>query len=257
MGRIIVANDDGPGSRGLRKLVEALRTVGPVLAVVPEEPVGGRGKSITLLKPVGLRKEGPDFYVASGTPADAFLIALELLGDEEPDLAVSGINMGPNVGIEDFFHSGTLGVAIQAAIHGIPAIAVSYAIGEGFPRPTKEQMEADLRLAAELATELAKVVLTEGMPDGVDLISVNVPVGADRSRVALTELYRSPYWKAVRENGAFYVRPWHRRKPSGPEGTDIWALANGYISITPISLSLGHDLSALKAFLEEAGVLSP
>ncbi len=255
MGRMVVVNDDGPGSPGLRELLKALRSVGPVLAVLPEEPIGGRGKSITLFEPVVLREEGPDFYVISGTPADAFLIALELLGGEEPSLAVSGINMGPNVGIEDFFHSGTLGVAIQAAIHGIPAIAFSYAIGEGFPKPTREQMEADLRLAAELAAELARAVLKEGMPEGVDIISVNVPVGADRSRVLLTELYRPPYWRAVREGGAFYVRPWRRRKPSGPEGTDIWALANGYISITPVSLSLGHDLEALRAFLKEAGVI--
>ena len=254
MQKIIVVNDDGPRSPGLRALVEALREVGRVLAFAPEEAIGGRGKSITIFKPISARKLDEDFYVVSGTPADAFLISLELLKPELPALLASGINMGPNIGIEDLFHSGTLGAAIQASLHGIPAIAVSYAIGEGLPKPSKRQMEADLRLAAELAAQLAKAILRHGMPQGVDIISVNVPVGADESRIAITEPMREPFWAASRGEGAFSIRPWPDRKPSGPAGTDVWAILRGYISISPISIRLDHDHTSLMALLKAAGL---
>ncbi len=254
MKRIVVVNDDGPGSPGLRELLRSLGQLGHVLAVVPEEPIGGRGKSITLLEPLEVRELGPDFYIVRGTPADALLIALELSGGRV-DLAVAGINLGPNIGIDDFFHSGTIGAAIQAAIHGIPALAISYGVGEGLPKPSGEQMESDLRLAAELAADLARAVLKSGLPEGVDLISVNVPVGADRSRIAVTDLYRRPFWRAVREGRFFYVKPWPGEEPRGPEGTDVWALLNGYISITPLSFSPPCDREGFADFLREAGVL--
>ena len=254
MGKLVITNDDGPNSPGLRALIEGLRDLGELLVIVPEEALGGRGKAISLPRPIKVREAGDGFYTISGTPADAVLIALELSKPEPIDLVVSGINLGPNVGLEDFFHSGTVGAAIQASLKGIPALAISYAMGEGFPRPTEEQMEADLRIAAELASRLAKAILDLGMPEGTDIISVNVPIGADPSRIAITELLAIPFWEAVGGEGDFVVRPWPGRKPSGPRGTDMWALLNGYISITPIKLGLRYEKASLRAFLEEAGL---
>ena len=252
---IAVVNDDGPASPGLRALLEEVGRLGKVLAVVPERGEGGRGKSITLFKPIRAMEMGESFYVVSGTPADAFLIALELLRPERPDLLVSGINMGPNIGLEDLFHSGTLGAAIQAVLHGIPAIAISYAIGEGLPRPSEGQMAIDLKTAGQIAVRLASAVLTYGMPEGVDMISVNVPVGADIHRIAITEPLKKPFWSASRAEESFFITPWPKKRPSGPVGSDVWAILNGYVSITPISLSLEHDISSLRSFLERAKML--
>ena len=258
MKRILLVNDDGPDSPGLRALAEGLAGLGELFVVTPDRWIGGCGKSITLLEPLWVRELQPPeglraFYTTSGTPADSFLIALELLGGA-PDLLVSGINLGPNVGLEDLLHSGTLGAALQAALHGVPAIAVSYAIGTGFPRPTEEQMEQDLALAARLVAKLLRAVLRRGLPEGVDLISVNVPVGADEGRVLITGPLREPFWTTTRMAGGFIHRPWGRGVPEGPPGTDIWALLNGYIAITPIGLELKSNKQALRELLAEAGI---
>ena len=251
---ILVVNDDGPGSPGLRALLRHVRDLGQVLAIIPEEGVGGRGKSITLFKPIRAREAGEGFYIISGTPADAVIIALELLKPLKPALLISGINIGPNIGLEDFFHSGTLGAAIQAVLHQIPAIAISYAIGEGLPRPGEGQMRADLDTAARLAMRIASAVLAHGMPEGIDVLSINVPVGADMHKITITEPLRSPFWAASRSGDSLIIRPWPEKMPSGPEGTDIWAILNGFISITPIGLSLRHDISSLETFLKKAGI---
>jgi len=253
--KIIVVNDDGPRSPGLKALIEGLRTVGPVLAVVPEEGVGGRGKSITLFKPVKARKLEEGLYLVSGTPADAFLISLELLKPDKPAILASGINMGPNIGLDDIFHSGTLGAAIQAALYGVPAIAISYAIGEGLPRPSRKQMEADLKLAAEVAARLARSIMEGGMPENVDIISVNVPVEADLGKLVITEPLRRPFWAASGDGTTFSIRPWPGGRPSGPVGSDIWAILEGYISISPISIKFGHATAPLRGLLKRAGLM--
>ena len=254
MPNVVITNDDGPTSPGLRALLRELRGLARLLTVVPEKNMGGMGKSITLRKPIAIRELGPSFYAISGTPADAFLIALELLRPDRPDALVSGINMGPNIGIEDLLHSGTLGAALQAALHGVPAIAVSYAIGTGFPRPTEERMERDLALAARLVARLLEAVLEGGLPEGVDLVSVNVPVGADEGRVLITEPLREPFWTTTRIADGFIHRPWGGGVPEGPPGTDIWALLNGHIAITPIGLGLKSNKQALGELLAEAGI---
>lgn len=256
MAKIVVVNDDSPRSPGLLALLEELRRAfpGEVLAFVPDRPRSGAGKSITLGSRIELREQDEGFYLVSGTPADAVLVALASLGPEKPGVVVSGINMGPNLGLEDFLQSGTIGAAVQAALHRVPALAISYVIGEGFPLPPEEQVAEDLKLAAKLAVRLVEAVLAGGLPEDVDLLSVNVPAGAGLDRIAITELFREPFWKAVGRDGAFSLAPWPGMKPQGPEGTDVWAVLNGYISITPLSLDMRYEKEALRAFLEEHGL---
>jgi len=261
MRRILLVNDDGPDSPGLRALAKGLAGLGELFVVTPDRWIGGCGKSITLLEPLWVRELQPPeglraFYTTSGTPADSFLIALELLG-EAPDLLVSGINLGPNVGLEDLLHSGTLGAAIQAALHGVPALAVSYGPLRPGARPSGEKLARDLAVAAQIAAKLAKAVLEEGMPDEVSILSVNVPVGADPGKVALTKPLDVPFWKALRnEDGSFILVPWALTKLlDASEHTDVGALRRGYISITPIRLRVECNLSALEAFLARAGLV--
>ena len=110
---------------------------------------------------------------------------------------------------------------------------------------------------AAVAAKLAKAVLEEGMPDGVSILSVNVPVGADPGKVALTKPLDVPFWKALRnEDGSFILVPWALAELlDAPEHTDVGALRRGYISITPIRLRVECDLSALEAFLARAGLV--
>ena len=261
MKRILLINDDGPDSPGLRALAERLAGLGELFVVTPDRWMGGCGKSITLLEALRVKEReagGPlrAFYTTSGTPADSFLIALELLG-EAPDLLVSGINLGPNVGLEDLLHSGTLGAAVQAALHGVPALAVSYGSLRPGARPSGEKLARDLAVAAQIAAKLAKAILEGGMPDGVSILSVNVPVGADPGKIALTRPLELPFWRALRnEDGSFTVAPWALMDFSGiPRETDVGALSRGYISITPIRLRVECDLEALEALLARAGLV--
>ena len=260
MKRIVLTNDDGPHSPGLKAMAECLAGLGELMVIAPSKWLSGCGKSITLRKTISVRELDAStmpahrFYVVDGTPADAFLIALRLL-DREPDLLVSGINLGPNLGVEDLLHSGTLGATLQAALHGVPALAISYGPYRPSERPTGPELERDLAIAAEVGARLAKAILEHGMPEGVDIISVNVPVRPDPRRIVITRLLEEPFWMAVRDRDGFFMAPWALpdSPPAGRE-TDAGALAEGYISITPIRLEVKCELGALGSLLARAGL---
>jgi 5'/3'-nucleotidase SurE len=130
MKTILLINDDGIESPGLISLKERLEKLGEVFVVAPRDERSGIGKAITSSGYVRIMearlKDGSKVYATSGTPADAFLLALNKILRHPPDLLVAGVNFGPNLGIDDLLNSGTLGAALEAAIHDIPAIAVSY-----------------------------------------------------------------------------------------------------------------------------------
>lgn len=128
---ILVVNDDGVHSPGLLALKKKMDELGKVSVVTPEKERSGTGKAVSTclieIKEMHLADE-TKAYAISGTPADACLLALFKILRNSPDLVISGINLGPNLGIDDLLTSGTLGAALEAAIHGIPAIAVSYSL---------------------------------------------------------------------------------------------------------------------------------
>jgi 5'-nucleotidase len=253
---ILVINDDGINSIGLRALKKQLAKLGEVIVVAPGSEKSGIGKALSIGH---VQITATDFgdgiksYATSGTPADSFLIAVNKILKRMPDLVVTGINLGPNMGIDDFLTSGTLGAAMEAAIHHIPAIAVSYCmpiITNGMPE--KEKITAgDLELAATLAYKAAKHILEKGMPPDMDFISINVPEKADGSRVKLTSLSYDGYGDIHTERGKGYkIISWAlSHYPNGELGTDIYAIKNGYISITPIKLEFLHNTQAMKDLL--------
>jgi 5'-nucleotidase len=252
--RILVTNDDGIHSAGLRTLVKHLCRDFELLVVAPEREQSAAGHSITLHKPLRMQPASVGrlpvkAFQTNGTPADC--VVLGVLLDELPvDLVISGINAGANLG-EELFYSGTVSAAVEGAIQGLPAFAVSVAARD---RPMLEP-------AAKFALHLAHVVLEMGLPEG-SLLNVNVPnLPADQLGPAVvTRLGRRNYANQIEQRTDPWGRPyfWFSGEPaeldSGP-GTDIAAVREGKISVTPIHTDL-TDYSLVEKLRAEEERLS-
>lgn len=166
--RILVTNDDGIHAPGLRALEEALRPLGEVTVVAPEREMSATSQSISLHSPLRAHALDERHFAVAGTPADAVILAIHHLLPEKPDLVISGINPGGNLG-ENVVYSGTVAGAMEAVLHGVPAFAVSLC----------SRKQADFSVAAGFASRLAAKVLEEGLPPGV-MLNVNVPRGEPR-----------------------------------------------------------------------------
>lgn len=235
MGIILVTNDDGILAPGLHALTAALSRLGRTVVVAPERDCSAASHSLTMTRPLRLRRHHPDWYGLDGTPADCVTVAVEKVLTEKPRLVVSGINPGPNLG-DDINYSGTVSAAVEGALLGLPAMAVSLAGAEPF------RFEA----AAEVAVRVAAMILERGL-DRDTLLNVNVP-GLDAGRLTgfrFTRQGRRRYDDAIRE----LDDPWGRKHYWIGGGTPIWeggedtdeaTLARGFISITPIQLDLTH-----------------
>lgn len=237
--RVLITNDDGVSSPGLVALVRAFAGAADTYVVAPEHERSATGHAITLHKP--LRAHPAEIpgsrvraWATNGTPADCVALGiLDLLEGRRPDVVLSGINVGPNMG-RDLTYSGTVSGAMEGAIFGIPSVAVS--IG-AFRNPI-------FAVAAEFAVHLAREILTRRLPDDT-LLNVNVPnLPKEEIRgIAITrqgtKRYVSRLEKRTDPRGRVYY--WLTGGPAplpDEEGTDSWALAQGRISITPIGLDL-------------------
>ncbi len=257
MPTILVTNDDGIDSIGLSVLARQLTKLGDVVVVTPGCQRSGVGKSIS----IGQVKicdanmgDGITAYSTTGTPADSFLIAINKILKKMPDLLVSGINIGPNLGIDDLLTSGTVGAAFEAAIHNIPAIAVSYCLSELSEKTfgKTDFSVADLDLAANLGYKASKHVLESGMPSDVDIISINVPESADPKNMQLTRLCYDGYGDIHDEiTDGYEIKSWAlHHYPDGDPGTDLHAIKNGNcVSVTPIKLEFPHNTNGMKSLL--------
>jgi 5'-nucleotidase len=239
MTRILVTNDDGIHSEGIVALAEALERLGDVYVVAPAHEMSAASHSLTLTRPLRIDRLGERRFAVDGTPTDCVTIALaHLLKDERPDIVLSGINRGPNLG-DDTTYSGTVAGALEGSIHGLPAIAVSLVARTAF----------DYSFAAEFSATLAERVLAEGLPKGT-LLSVNVPTGP----VAGARVTRQGI-KAISPSVIEGTDPRHRKYYwigndnatwDDEEGTDYEAIALGFASITP----LRNDLTDHRAIDE-------
>ena len=251
---ILVTNDDGIQSIGLTTLKKRLDALGNVIVVAPKDERSGIGKALTpghiKIMETQLR-DGSKAYATTGTPADAFLLAVNKILKRMPDLLVAGINLGPNLGIDDLLNSGTLGAALEAAIHHVPAITVSYCI----PKITEKMSEKkevkvkDLDLAAILAFKTAKYVLEKGMHPDVDIVSINVPEEAGSKRIRITSLSYKGYGDIyVEQREGYRIMSWAvAGYPDDKLGTDLHAVKKeNCISITPIKVGFLHNMEGLK-----------
>jgi len=251
---ILLINDDGIDSIGLLALKRHLEKLGEVIIVAPRDERSGIGKALTASGYVKIMEtrlgDGSKAYAITGTPADAYFLAVNKIIQGLPDLLATGINLGPNLGIDDLLNSGTLGAAMEAAIHGVPAIAVSYCIREmNEAREKAEITLEEVELTASIAQRASKYVLERGMPPGVGVISINVPEKADSKMVEITRLsyrgYGDLYTK--REKG-YKIMGWSLDVyPDDEPGTDVYAIKEkGCVSVTPITLRLPYNKKELE-----------
>ncbi len=235
--RILVTNDDGIDSLGLLALKRSLAEVGEVVVIAPNHNWSAAGHTKTMHKPLRVTKvtmpDGDTGYSSDGTPSDC--VALSMLGfhGERPSLVVSGINKGANLG-GDITYSGTVAAAMESVVNGVPAIAISLA----------SYQEWDFEPAAEFAARLAARVRDSGLEPDV-LLNVNVPhVARGEIRgVQITRLGKRIYRDKLIERLDPFGRSYYwigGDEPTGDaeEGTDIWAIANNHVSVTPIHMDL-------------------
>lgn len=237
--KILVTNDDGYDSRGVIEVAEALRELGDVTVVAPEYDMSGVGHSISIKFPVKVaqvRDRAVSTYRCSGTPADCIVIGAYDLCGGMPSLVVSGINRGPNVG-DDINYSGTVAAAIEGIIIGLPAIAISLAAT--WPEHAREH---HWDTAAEVAVKLGREILAEGLPR-LTLLNVNVPnvAARDLRGTRWVRQGRKPYRDRVDRRtdprGGTYYWLWGSFDPSNVvDGTDLAALRDNNVSITPVTI---------------------
>jgi 5'-nucleotidase len=236
MPRILITNDDGVYSEGLRKLAAAVRPLGEVLIVAPDREQSAASHALTLNRPLRLLQLERDEWIVDGTPTDCVnLGVLKLMNEQRPDILVSGINFGPNLG-DDVTYSGTISAAFEGALLNIPSVAFSTLVGEHYSFD---------RCAAFAATLVAR--LLENKPDPRIILNVNFPVG-EFAGVRVTKLGRRIYTEGIVERrdprGRLYywigggAPSWH---PG--QGTDFEAVESGFVSITPLHLDLTHHES--------------
>jgi 5'-nucleotidase len=187
MPRILVTNDDGIYSEGLRKLADACRAIGEVVIVAPDREQSAASHALTLNRPLRLLQIQEREWIVDGTPSDCVNLALlKLFKNERPDIIVSGINFGPNLG-DDVTYSGTISAAFEGALLHVPSIAFSALVGEGF----------SFDRCAEFAARLTKIALEQHRDPSI-ILNVNFPVG-EFAGVRVTKLGRRVYTEGVIE----------------------------------------------------------
>lgn len=237
---ILVTNDDGVDSPGLLALKQGLDEVGETIVFAPDQNWTAAGHTKTMHKPLRVVSaelpDGSEAYASNGAPSDCVALALLGILDREPDLVVSGINLGPNLG-HDITYSGTVAAAFEAAIFGLPAIAVSL---DTYDPPESEVLTA----GAAFLARLTSAVLENGLPEG-HILNVNLPnrTATEIEGVTITRLGRRVYQDVLVERTDPRGRPYYwigGDVPTGVEerGTDIGAVMHGYISVTPIDLDM-------------------
>lgn len=247
--KILLSNDDGYLAPGLLALRRALEGIAELTIVAPERNHSGASNSLTLDRPLRVQQLEPDFYAVNGTPADCVHIALTGLLDTTPDLVVSGINHGSNLG-DDTLYSGTVAAAMEGRFLGLPAIAVSLAGRKG----------ANFATAGKIVGDLVKKLDKQPLPADI-LLNINVPdvTMQDLKGVRATKLGTrqapSPAVKAYDPSGGevYWIGPAGRAQ-NKENGTDFAAIIAQYASITPIQFDLTHHprVAHLDEWLEGA-----
>jgi 5'-nucleotidase len=238
MPRILVTNDDGVHSEGIKTLADALKHLGDITVVAPIQEASAIGHALTLRRPLRIDTIGPNVFAVDGTPTDCVNLAITQVLKGKPDLIVSGINKGWNLG-DDVTYSGTVSGALEGALLEIPSIAVS-------TQRIKDQCE--FGPSATAAATVAQAVLERGLPK-FTLLNINVPMGptkgfrvtvqAKRNHVTVVDARMDPrhreyYWIEEGEN------EWEPHDRS-----DYQAVRDGYISITPLQPDMtAHDALA-------------
>jgi 5'-nucleotidase len=236
MTRILLTNDDGFNAPGLCALAERLADFAEVSIVAPSREQSGAAQSLSLRQPIVCNQIAEHHWAVDGTPADCVIVALHKLLPERPDLVISGINHGANLG-ENVYYSGTVGAAREAALHHLPAVAISLAT---------KVADANFSDAARLARSTAELIVKEGLPDQV-LLSINIPqnwTGAVRFTRQSKKITRNQLTEGKDPRGRSYFWLYEQKIDRDVEpDTDYAAIFAGAVSVTPLHLDPTHDES--------------
>lgn len=234
--KILISNDDGIHSEGIKALARAMNSLGEVYVVAPDRERSASSHSLTLYHPLRVEVVAKNWYAVDGTPTDCVNLAVNGILKERPALIIAGINKGPNLG-DDITYSGTVSVAMEGTLLGVPSIALSVTAKKDF----------NFKPAAEFARRLARFVLKNGLPKDT-LLNVNVPNTENVSGYRITKQGKRVYGDAVVEKedprGRKYY--WIGGDDLGfvhSKDSDFQAISDGYISVTPLHLDLTNHSS--------------
>jgi len=239
--RILISNDDGYDAPGIRVLIDALEPLGDVWVVAPDAEQSAASHSLTLRRPIEVIQVSDRRFRVTGTPTDCVVLAQQVILDRKPDLVVSGINHGPNMG-EDVHYSGTVAAAFEGAILSVPAIAIS----------ALQRSVADAEINGRFARSVVESALERGLP-AKTLLNVNIPNPeiSEIKGLRITKLGSRSYEDFIDPPAGEGLQSHYTIGGKAPvwredDGSDIAAVRMGYVSVTPLHL----DLTDYRAFVD-------
>lgn len=257
--RILITNDDGVNSSGIMAAKKAVEDLGAIDIVAPATQQSGIGHALTLFEPIRVTStnmiDGTEAYSVSGTPTDAVLVGIFEICNEKPDLIISGINIGENLGMSELTTSGTIGAAMEAAAHEIPALSVSLQVMRGDIKFHDGHVDVDFTHAVKMTGKVARMIARKSLPEGIDFINLNIPSAPDNDKIKLTRLGKRMYKVHIEKRLDPRGRPyyWIDGEPMEKDdpGTDVHVLREeNCATITPISLDSSADMSLMRKWLE-------
>lgn len=257
--KILISNDDGINASGILAAKEAVEDLGSVTVVAPSSQQSGIGRALTLFEPLRISgiqlKDGSRGFSVSGTPTDAVTLGIFELMEEEPSLAIAGINTGENIGKGELTTSGTMGAAMEAASYGIPTIAVSLQVSRGDIKFEDGHVDIDYTFAKKILNKVAKNLIKKGLPEGVDLLNLNIPSNPSSDEIAITRLGERMYNPHIEMRFDPRGKPyyWIDGTPFNNDikGTDGHTLKKLKIStLTPLSMDFTSNLNTIENWMD-------
>ena len=246
--KILLSNDDGYQARGLRALANSLKEIAEILIIAPDRNCSGGSSAITLSAPLNIERFEKDFYYVNGTPTDCIHLALTGFLDFKPDIIISGVNHGANLG-DDVLYSGTVAAALEGRLFGIPSIAVSLAYKNG----------SNFETAISTTIDLINLINNDHLEKNI-ILNVNVPdiPKKDIRGIHATRLGRrskpEPIIGTANPKGKmlYWIGKAGASKDDG-EGTDFFSIANNYISVSPLEVNFTahNSISSLNNILSK------
>ena len=244
--RILITNDDGVNSSGIIAAKKAVENLGKIDVVAPATQQSGIGHALTLFEPIRVTAtnlmDGSEAYSVSGTPTDAVIIGIFEILEEKPDLLISGINIGENLGMSELTTSGTIGAAMEAAVHGIPALSVSLQVTRGDIKFHDGHVDVDFSHAQKITKKVAEKILYKGLPNGVDFLNLNIPASHRDNKIKITRLGKRMYTIHIKKRLDPRGRPyyWIDGDPveDDTENTDVHVLKFCYLNSYIIRLHI-------------------
>ena len=256
--KALISNDDGITASGILAAKKAVDELCETYVVAPEHQQSGIGHALTLNEPLRINeralRDGSKGYGVTGTPTDAVTLALFEIMAEKPDIMISGINTGFNLGKAELTTSGTIGAAIEAASFNIPTIAISQEVTRDDIKFDTGEVEIDFDFAGKMLNKIAKIILKKGLPEGIDLLNVNIPANPINEEFEVVTLGKRMYVPIIEKRLDPREKPyyWIGGDPyeSDAPGTDGHALRKYQkTTITPLKIDLTSDMSLLKEWL--------